>query len=264
MHDHQPHRRLVRRCRRCRSGPICTCVNMPRVDRSACQPPQDLRPRLLRPVLQPVGVVLGHPSARRRRSSTSTAPPPSTGTSPDPTAVTARSRSSRSCRPGVAMPSQMCCRSIPLCAAFSVGRGAEEDRPGKPPGDPAAARSAGRDASIKAGAWTGAVDVGVDHRLEAVLQVLRDLRQHVVGVKRHPARHDQRRRVVALPQLVDDRGHQPQHATGPLEPVQRRPVAVQPVEQLRVQRVRRLDPLLIRRLGDPGRELGPVTAHRSR
>ena len=59
--------------------------------------------------------------------------------------------------------------------------------------------SAGRDASILAGVDDVAVDVGVDHRLEAVLQVLRDLRQHVVGVKRHPARHDQRRRVVAAP-----------------------------------------------------------------
>ena len=85
-----------------------------------------------------------------------------------------------------------------------------------------------------------------------------NLRQHLVGVQRYPARHDQRRRVVALPQRVDDRAHQPQHAAGALEPVQRRPVLVQPVEQLRVDRVRRLDPLLVGRLGDPGGELGPV------
>ena len=151
----------------------------------------------------------------------------------------------------------MCCRSIPRCAAFSVG--AEPRKIAR-----ASRRVTFRCAERRArrvdhgGRGRRAVDVGVDHRLEAVLQVLRDLRQHVVGVKRHPAGQDQRRRVVALPQLVDDRGHQPQHATGPLEPVQRRPVAVQPVEQLRVQRVRRLDPLLIRRLGDPRRELGPV------
>ena len=137
------------------------------------------------------------------------------------------------------------------------GRGAEEDRPGKPPGDLARAERRARRVD-HGGRGRRAVDVGVDHRLEAVLQVLRDLRQHVVRIKRHPAGQDQRRRVIALPQLVDDRGHQPEHATGALEPVKGRPVAVQPVEQLRVQRIRRLDPLLIRRIGDPRWELGPV------
>ena len=126
--------------------------------------------------------------------------------------------------PGVAMPSQMCCRSIPRCAAFSVGAEPRKiARASRLVTFRVPERRAGRVDPGRRG--RRAVDVGVDHRLEAVLQVLRDLRQHVVGVQRHPARHDQRRGVVPLPQLVDDRGHQPQHAAGALEPVQRRPVA---------------------------------------
>ena len=113
----------------------------------------------------------------------------------------------------------MCCRSMPLCAAFSVGA------------EPRKIARASRLVTLRwpsararrvdhGGRGRSAVDVGVDHRLEVVLQVLGDLRQHVVRVQRHAARQDQRRRVVALPQLVDDRGHQPQHAAGPLEPLQ--------------------------------------------
>ena len=43
----------------------------------------------------------------------------------------------------------------------------------------------------------GAVDVGVDDRLEVVFQVLGQLAADSVGGQRYAARHDQRSRVVA-------------------------------------------------------------------
>ena len=59
VHDHQPHRRLVRDV----VAPLRTDLHLrehaPRGSLRR-QPPKDLRPRLLRPVLQPVGVLTGH------------------------------------------------------------------------------------------------------------------------------------------------------------------------------------------------------------
>ena len=57
---------------------------------------------------------------------------------------------------------------------------------------------------------------------------------------------------------MDDSAHQSQHATGALEPLERRPVLVQPVEQLRVDRVGRLDPVLVGDLGALAGELAAV------
>ena len=245
-----------------RSGPTCTWANMPRVGPSRAPAADDLRPCFLRPVLQPVGVLAGHLLHRRG------------GRVPVPGPLRVQVRGLvrqqrqrvREVPDGVARGGDAEPDVLPLDSPvrrLEGGRGAEEDRPGEPPGDlPRAQRRAGR--VDPGGRGRRAVDVGVDHRLEAVLQVLRDLRQHVVGVQRHPARHDQRRGIVPLVQLVNDRGHQPQHATGALEPVQRRPVVVQPVEQLRVDRVRRRDPLLIRRLGDARTGTRPGSSRRSR
>src|SRR5882724_4023945 len=44
---------------------------------------------------------------------------------------------------------------------------------------------------------------------------------------------------------MDHRCHQTQHATGALELHQRRPVRVEPVEYLRMDRIRGLQPLLV-------------------
>ena len=141
--------------------------------------------------------------------------------------------------PGVAMPSQMCCRSIPRCAAFSVG--AEPRKIAR------ASRlvtfrvpSAGRDASILAG-------VDDAPSMSASITGLKlSSRYCEISVSTSSASSGTPPGMISgagssrSSQLVNDRGHQPQHATGALEPVQRRPVVVQPVEQLRVDRVRRL------------------------
>ena len=54
---------------------------------------------------------------------------------------------------------------------------------------------------------------------------------------------------------MDHRRHQAQHAAGALELHQRGPVGVEPVEDLRVDRVGRLDPLLVVGVAALGREL---------
>ena len=60
------------------------------------------------------------------------------------------------------------------------------------------------------------------------------------GLRRDRSGHDQRRVVLRLVQSCHDGAHQPQHASGSLEPLEGRPVLVQPVEQLRVDRIGRL------------------------
>ena len=54
---------------------------------------------------------------------------------------------------------------------------------------------------------------------------------------------------------MNHRRHQAQHAAGPLEFVESGPVVVQPVEQLRVDRICRAHPALILRFARFGREL---------
>ena len=74
------------------------------------------------------------------------------------------------------------------------------------------------------------------------------------------AGQDQRVAVALLPEAVDHRGHQAQHAAGALELHQGRPVVVEAVEDLRVDRVGRFDPLLVVRVAAIRRELGLVLA----
>ena len=58
-----------------------------------------------------------------------------------------------------------------------------------------------------------------------------------------------------FPEAVDHRRHEAQHAAGPLELHERRPVVVEPVEDLGVDRKSRLDALLVVRVAALGREL---------
>ena len=79
-------------------------------------------------------------------------------------------------------------------------------------------------------------------------------------VHRDRARHDQQVLVAALPQHRDHGRHQPQHAAGALELVERRPVLVEPVEQLGMDRVRQLHPPPVLGLADLAREVGRLLA----
>ena len=89
------------------------------------------------------------------------------------------------------------------------------------------------------------VHVLLDDRRPVVREVARQLGLHARIVDRHRGRQDQRIAVALLPQAVDHRRHQAQHAARALELEQRGPVGVEPVEDLRVDRVGGLDALLV-------------------
>ncbi|EXI71444.1 MAG: hypothetical protein AW07_03673 [Candidatus Accumulibacter sp. SK-11] len=99
------------------------------------------------------------------------------------------------------------------------------------------------------------VDILLDHRHPVVGEVARQFGLHARVVDRHVAGQDQRIAVALLPQAVDHRRHQPQHAARALEFHQRRPVGIQPVEDFRVDRVRCPDAFLVVGFAALGRKL---------
>ena len=106
-----------------------------------------------------------------------------------------------------------------------------------------------------------AVDVLLDDRYPVVRQVPRQLELHAGVVDGDVRGQDHGVPVALLPEAVDDRRHQPQHAARALELYQRPPVAVEPVEHLGVDGVGRLHPLLVVDVTTFGRKLlvlGPV------
>ena len=100
-----------------------------------------------------------------------------------------------------------------------------------------------------------AVHVLLDHRHPVVREVARQLELHARVVDRDVRRQDERGLVPLLPQAVDHRRHQAQHAAGALEFHQRGPVGVEAVEDLRVDRIGRLDAFLVVGVAALGREL---------
>ena len=103
-----------------------------------------------------------------------------------------------------------------------------------------------------------AVHLGVDDRVPVVVEVAGELVAYARHVERERARHDHRRGVPAHPQLVDDCGHQAQHAAGALEALEGRPVLVEAVEHLGVYRVTRHHALAVLQLARLRRELSGV------
>ena len=150
-----------------------------------------------------------------------------------------------------------------LDAAIGRGRrrgGAEIDRPRHPPagGELAEVGHLAVDAQRQR---ARPVHVLLDDRLPGVGQIARQLVPHARIVDRQIGGHDQRVAVALLPQAVDHRRHQAQHAAGALELHQRGPVGVEPVEHFRMDRIGRLDPVLVVEVAALGREflmLGPV------
>ena len=104
------------------------------------------------------------------------------------------------------------------------------------------------------------VHVLLDDRRPVVREVARQLGLHARVVDRDRRGQDQRVAVALLPQAVDHRRHQAQHAARALELHQRGPVAVEPVEDLGVDRVGGLDALLVVAVPALGRELGSLRA----
>ena len=150
----------------------------------------------------------------------------------------------------------------PLVGRLLRRRRAEVDGAGDPPGRRVAPQVGVGLVQLE-GQRLGAVDVGLDHRPPAVVEVADQLGGHVVVVDGDGGGHDQQARVAAHPQRVDDLGHEPQHPAGALEPLQLGPVPEEPVEQLGVDWVGGLHAPLVVALPAPRRELvalglGPV------
>ena len=102
---------------------------------------------------------------------------------------------------------------------------------------------------------TRAVHVLVDDWHPVVGQVPRQFRLHVGVVDGEVARHDERVLVALFPKAVDHHRHQAQHPARSLELHQGGPVGVQPVEDLRVDRVGGLHPPLVVSVAALRREL---------
>jgi hypothetical protein len=75
-----------------------------------------------------------------------------------------------------------------------------------------------------------AVDILLDDRDPGVLHVAGQLELHGRRVHRDAGRQDEEAAVLALPQLMDDGGHQAQHATRALELVQAGPIAIEAIK----------------------------------
>ena len=140
------------------------------------------------------------------------------------------------------------------------GRGTEIDGPSDAPasGELAEVRNVSVDPQRQR---TGSVHVLLEHRHPVVRQVSGQLELHARIVDRDVRGQNQGIPVALLPQAVNHGRHQPQHAPSALELHQRRPIRVQAVEDLRMYRIGRLDPLLVVRVTARGRELlalGPI------
>src|SRR5690606_16510133 len=75
-------------------------------------------------------------------------------------------------------------------------------------------------------------------------------------IDRYRGRENQRVPVSLLPKAVDHRSHESQNATGALKLEQGGPVGVEPVEDLGVDRIGRLDALLVLSTPAVRRKLG--------
>ena len=114
----------------------------------------------------------------------------------------------------------------------------------------------GTSPSIRKRQRVRAVHVLFDHGHPVVRQVACQLELHARIVNGDIRRQDERVLVALFPQAVDHRRHQPQHAAGALELHQRGPVGIEPVKDLGVDRVGRLDALFVVGVAALGRELG--------
>ena len=101
----------------------------------------------------------------------------------------------------------------------------------------------------------GTVDILLDDGRPVIGEIARQFGLHARVVDGDGRRQDQRIAVALLPQAMDHRRHESQHTPGALEFHQRRPVGIQPVEDFRVDWIRRLHAFLVITPLALGREL---------
>src|SRR5690606_24154894 len=91
----------------------------------------------------------------------------------------------------------------------------------------------------------GAVYVLLDDRHPVVREIARELELHARIIYRQRRRQDQRVAIPTFPETMDHGRHESQHTACALELDQGGPVLVEPVEDLRMNRVGGLDALLV-------------------
>jgi hypothetical protein len=105
-----------------------------------------------------------------------------------------------------------------------------------------------------------AVDILLDDWRPIIGEVPRQFELHARVVDRDRRGQNQRAAVALFPEAMDHRRHQAQHATRALELHQRRPVAVEPVEDFGVDRESGLDAPLVIACAAVWREFGRLRA----
>ena len=108
---------------------------------------------------------------------------------------------------------------------------------------------------MRSGSEFGAVDIAINDRYPVFGEVARQFGLHARVVDGDRGREDQRTGVTLLPQAVDDGGHEAQDAARALERHQGRPVGVEPVKDLGVDGVSRLNAPFVVDGATFGREL---------
>ena len=173
----------------------------------------------------------------------------------------ARNGSCPARRPGIAVPRNTRWVSRPLCAEPIVGAA--------PKNTVRASRrvsercpNSGLSASILTGSAFGPSTSASMTAFHESCRYWVSSEFTVAVADRDRAGHDQRRLVLADPQRVDDGVHQPQHAAGALEALEARPVLVEAVEQLGMDRVGLLDAVLVAAVARLAREVvGVAVVH---
>ena len=133
------------------------------------------------------------------------------------------------------------------------GRRTQEDGPGHPAASAVPAQI-GRLFVDTGGQGVGPVDVPLDHRRPVVGKVTIEFRLDRQIIQQDIGWHYQGAAVSVIPEAVNDGGHKAQHAAGSLEVLQRRPVGIEPLENLRVYWVSGLDAVFVGRLSALGWE----------
>jgi hypothetical protein len=101
------------------------------------------------------------------------------------------------------------------------------------------------------------IDVFVEHCVPAGGKIVSQFVPRAAVVKRQTAGHDKEVFIVILPQPVDDLRHQLQNSASSLETVDRRPVFIQSIEALRMDRISLEQALVVTRLLSVRRQFRP-------
>ena len=123
-----------------------------------------------------------------------------------------------------------------LVGGGRCGRGAEKDGTGHAAAGVVAAEIGELSVQLYR-PRAGAVDVALDDRRPVGGQIAGHLELHAAVVQGDAGRQDKRIAIARFPQRVDHCRHEAQHAACALEAGQRRPVRIEPLEHLGVDRV---------------------------